>query len=131
MSRPIATQLSTFQITQGGIPCIAASIIPNTFSTKIFINLIPAFISPGTVLINGLISVEGYVQIPAIILGVNIQASSIKLYDSFRAVIKEGDFSNFIMPPGSMINPSGTPNPTPIEFKVEVLLANQSRIYLE
>lgn len=131
MLKPVATQLSTFQITQSGVPCIVTSITPTTFSTKVFIQSIPIFISPGTVTITGLISVDGYVQIPAIILGINIQASTLKLYDSFRPVIKEGDYTTFIMPPGSMVNPSGTPNPSPIEFKLEVLLANQSKLYVD
>jgi len=131
MLKPIATQLSTFQITQSGVPCTAISITSLSFSTKLFINLSPIMISPGTVTIVGLISVEGYVQIPAIIISANIQASSTKLYNNFFGVIKEGDYGTFIMPPGSMINPGGTPNPNPIEFKVEVLNAGQTKVYLD
>jgi len=129
MLKPIATQLSTFQVTQSGVPCVVVSIVPLTLSNKLFIQAIPVFISPGTVTIIGLISVEGYIQ--TLPVNVNITASTTKLFNNFLGVIKEGDSGTFIMPPGSMINPGGTPNPVPIEFKVEVLLANQTKVNLD
>jgi hypothetical protein len=122
---PVATALSSIIIKEIGVPCVVASIIKTSLSTKLFIQGVPIFLSPGSVIITGLVESTGFIQLPTYILTANINSSTIKTVENFIPVIREGDSGIFIMPPGSMVNvSSGTPvlNPIPFTFTIEVSL---------
>jgi hypothetical protein len=123
MIKPVATQLSTFNIVGG----TALSIIPSTFSTNVFIDTIPIFIAPGTVTITGLTNGVYTALLPKV---VNISSTALHFFQNL-SVLREGDYTDFTMDIGTMQLPNGTPNPSPIPFRVEILLANQSKLYIE